>query len=129
MLARMAVIKGLRLGLANVVVTAIMLAIAERAAATVVPIFMYGVVPGLAAGALIGALAGVVKSWPPPLRVVLLATPAVAVVFALADLFHMSAYAPLASVPAMAAAVVLERWTRQVTPAPIPPATVQSNAG
>ena len=49
--------------------------------------------------------------------------------FVLASSFHLPNLAPLASVPAMIAAIVLERWTRQPRPEPIPTAIARADAG
>jgi hypothetical protein len=86
-------------------------------------------VPGVVAGALIGGLAWLIESWPRRVRAVLLALPAVGVVYWLAAFFGMTELAPLACVPAMASAVMLERVTRKVAPAPIPTAIAHSVVG
>jgi hypothetical protein len=57
---------------------------------------------------------------------VLLTLPAVGLVVVLASIFQLHAAIPVACVPTFVAALVLERTTRQVVPAPVPAATARS---
>jgi NhaP-type Na+/H+ or K+/H+ antiporter len=115
----MAVLKGLLLATANVFVVAIGLGIP-------VLVIMFGGIPGVLAGILIGWLAGQLPTWAPRWRVPLLAVPAFVVVLALAATFGMTAAVPVACIPTLVAALILERWTRRPEPAPVPVATVRS---
>lgn len=122
----MGVLRGVVLGAANVLVIAIGMGITARQADVASMVFMFGGIPGLLAGGLLGGLAQGIATRPPPLRATVLAVPAVGVVFFLASAFGLSPMAPIACIPTVVAALILERWTRRVTPAPVPVATVMS---
>jgi hypothetical protein len=122
----MAVTRGILLGAANVVVIAIGLGITAGDQAVTMFVILFGGIPGLIAGGVLGWLAGYIEARPPSLRATLLAVPAVGVVFFLASPFGMDASVPVACIPTVVAALILERWTRRVTPAPVPAAVVRT---
>jgi hypothetical protein len=122
----MAVMRGIVLGAANVLVIAIGMGVMAHDSEVTSLVATLGAMPGMIAGAVLGWLAQCVATRPPRLRVALLAVPAVGVVVALADTFGMDASVPVACIPTLVAVLILERWTRRVTPAPVPVATVMS---
>ena len=121
----MAAFKGIVLGAANVVVVALGLSAGDPEASGLI-IFIGGL-PGVLMGGLLGILAGVLATRDRRLRVALLTLPAFGLVVVLASASGMSAAVPAACVPTFIAALVLERWTRQVPPPPpVPVATARS---
>ena len=113
---------GVVLGLANVLVIAIGLAVTldEDFLELGTMVMIFGMMPGMMAGAVLGGLARALRECPRALRLLLLVTPALLVVFALASEFGMLALAPVACIPTGVAALVLERMTR----APVVPPAV-----
>jgi len=122
----MAVTRGILLGAANVLVIAIGLGITAGNDAVTMLVVMLGGIPGLIAGGVLGWLARRIETRPPFLRATLLTVPAVGVVFFLAAEFGMDASVPVACIPTTVAALILERWTRRVTPAPVPIAVIRA---
>ena len=120
----MGVLRGIALGIANVLVIAIGIAVVAREADMMIYVVMFGGMPGVTAGALLGGLAQGTAARPPWLRATCLAVPAMGVVFVLASAFEMTPMGPVACIPTVVAALILERWTRRVTPPPVPVATV-----
>jgi MFS family permease len=122
-----AILKGIGLALANVFVIAIGMSIVANDGAMFVLVMMFGSVPALVLGALLGLLAGALATRPPHWRGVLLTLPAFGLVAVLAAVFNFDDAIPVACVPTFLAALLLERWTRRtVPPAPVPVATVRS---
>jgi hypothetical protein len=109
-----AVIKGIALGLANLLVIAIGIA-----PGMILFIMLFGGIPAVVAGGLLGMLAGLTARRSPRWRAVLLALPALGLVAGLGTFFTLTAAVPVACIPTLVAALVLERWTRQVMPAPV----------
>ncbi len=122
----MAVARGVVLGAVNVLVIAIGLGFMVNDSAVPPFVIIFGGVPGVAVGGLLGLLAARTDTSPPWLRAALLAVPALGVVVFLAGAFGMYSYVVVSCIPTMVAALVLERWTRRVTPPPVPVAKVQS---
>ena len=122
----MAVPRGILLGAVNVLVIAIGLGITAGEAAVTIFVVMFGGIPGLIAGGGLGWLAKRIETRPPSVRATLLAVPAVGVVFFLAAEFGMDASVPVACIPTIVAALILERWTRRVKPAPVPVAVIRT---
>jgi hypothetical protein len=118
------VFKGCLLGIANVVLIAIGLASAEGSAGVMTLVFVFGGLPGVLAGAGLGALAQVIGTSPVPVRICVLVTPAVAVVFGLAHEFGMQDLWLISCIPTVVAALILERWTRVVEAPPVPVAKI-----
>jgi len=112
------------LGLVNVIVIAIGMAALEHEAQMMSLVVMFGVIPGVLAGAFIGATATALSSMRPALRIPLLALPAVGVVFGLAHEFGMQDLATVSCIPTLVGVLILERWTRFVAPPPVPVARV-----
>ena len=114
------------LGLANVFVIAIGVAALEHEANLMMLVVMFGGIPGVLAGAFLGVTAGALSHLPPTLRIVLLALPAVGVVFGLAHEFAMQDLATVSCIPTLVGVLILERWTRVVPTPPVPVARVTS---
>jgi len=126
----MAVLKGVALGVVNVLVVGVVLSIDYREDAMIPFVALFGGVPGIAVGAALGGIAKLVATRPWQWRLPILAIPAVGLVFALGAILEVTEAIPLASIPTMLAAVLLERWTRSAPPPPpIPVATIQSMHG
>jgi len=119
-------VKGIALAIANVLVIAIGMSIAARDAGLFMLVVMFGGVPAVIVGALLGLLAGVFATRSPYWRAALLTLAAFGLVTVLASTFGFSAAVPIACVPTFIAAFLLERWTRRVVPAPVPVATMRS---
>jgi hypothetical protein len=122
----MAAARGVVLGAANVFVIAIGLGFMSNDSVVPTFVLLFGGLPGLAVGGLLGVLAARTDTHSPWLRAALLALPAMGVVVFLAGAFGMYAYVPVSCIPTVVAALMLERWTRRVTPPPVPVARVQS---
>lgn len=122
----MAILKGIGLALANVFVIATGMSIVANDGAVFVLVMMFGSVPALVLGAVLGLLAGALATRPRHWRGVLLTLPAFGLVVALAAIFNLDGAVPVACVPTFIAALLLERWTRRTVPAPVPVATVRS---
>ena len=128
----MAVRKGVLLGMVNVVVIAIVIGIIASDRATIgclrhemtAFVIMFAGIPGAVAGALIGVLAAITRTCTPRLRIALLTGSAVAVVLAIAAVFRAFDLVTVASIPTIAAALVLESWTRRATPPPRVPVAI-----
>jgi uncharacterized membrane protein len=120
----MAVLRGLALGAANVVVIAIGIGVMEHDSEATCMVIVFGALPGLIAGAVLGWLAGCTATRSPWWRVTLLAVPGIGVVVFLAEAFWMYQFVVVACIPTIVAALILERWTRRTLPPPVPVATV-----
>jgi ABC-type dipeptide/oligopeptide/nickel transport system permease subunit len=118
--------KGIVLAIANVLVIAIGMSVVAHDDAVFVLVAMFGCIPALVIGGLLGRFAGVYATSSRHVRTVLLSLPAFGLVVLLAAFFGFGAAIPISCVPTFIAALVLERWTRRVVPAPVPIATVRS---
>ena len=58
-------------------------------------------------------------------RVAALIIPTITLVILLATEFGMEPLIPMAAIPSVVAALVLERWTRKVEPPPVPVAQIR----
>lgn len=84
-------------------------------------LFMFGVIPGMGTGAVLGFVGDVIKNMKPIVRWFVLAVPAVMAVAVLGDYFEMHSLILYASMPTVAVATMLERLTRaKPAPPPIP---------
>jgi ABC-type antimicrobial peptide transport system permease subunit len=126
MVVEMPALQGVMLALANVLVIAIGISAVEHDAGLFVLVVMFGTIPALVLGGLLGAFAGKYATSSRHWRTTLLSLPAFGLVVLLAGFFSLNAAIPIACVPTFIAALVLERWTRQVVPVPVPAATVRS---
>jgi hypothetical protein len=117
---------GILLGALNALVIAIGMGIMANDSEVTTLVIMFGGVPGMIAGGFIGWLARRLATRSPRLRVPLLAALAVSVVCFLAAMFEIYESILVACIPTLTAVLLLERWTRRVTPAPVPIATVRS---
>ena len=121
-------IKGSVLGTANVFVIAIIMTVMHHDRDVFAAVVIFGGLPGVVTGALLGLVAGSLATRDPRWRVVLLSLPAFGLVLMLAATFGLSENIPAACVPTFLAALALERWTREVAPPPpVPVATVRSS--
>jgi hypothetical protein len=112
--------KGTLLGALNVFVIAIGMAGVEAQPNIAMLVIIFGGLPGVLAGTLLGTLAHVIDDAPVPLRIGVLAVPALGVVFGLAHEFRMQDLAMVSCIPTVVAALILERWTRKVEAPPVP---------
>jgi len=122
----MSVGKGLLLGAANVLVIAIGIGAMSHDAGVTALVVMFGGIPGVLAGGVIGYLAGLFAGLPPAVRIAIIGAPAMGVVFLLAEAFWISDPALVACIPTAVATLVLERWTRRRVVPPVPVAIVRS---
>lgn len=76
-------------------------------------VLFFGIVPGVLSGARIGLIAAKTSRFGPRLRVLLLA---IATVCVLGNSLEMQAMIPLACIPCVVGALILERWTRVTDP-------------
>jgi len=113
-----AAIKGIALGLANLLVIAIGI-VAGHDAGMMLLVVLYGGIPAVVVGGLLGTLAEFTARRSPRWRAVLLALPALGLVAGLGTFFGFTAAIPVACIPTLVAALILERWTRQVVQAPV----------
>src|SRR6185436_12450644 len=114
----MATIKGITIAILNVFVIAFGIGFAEHDLTIAPFVVVFSGVPAVVVGALIGLFAGLTATRSPWWRAVLLSLPAFALVVILASIFGLSARIPVACIPTLVAALMLERWTRRVAPAP-----------
>jgi len=113
---------GIMLGLLNVFVIAIGLAGVGDEVGIAMLVVMFGIVPAIVIGALLGWLAEVMKPLPTWMRRFVLIMPAVALVVILGAEFSMQDFIVVSCIPTAVATLVLERATRLVLPPPVPPA-------
>lgn len=118
--------KGFVLAAANVMLIALGISMMESSAEAGVFVMMFGMVPGMIAGFVLGLVAGHLESHNVVARVAALIVPTIGVVILLATEFGMEALIPVASIPSVVAALVLERWTRKVEPPPVPIAQLRA---
>ena len=121
-----AAFKGIILGFLNVLVISIGISVTARSPEAFVLVAMIGGAPGLVLGLVLGAVAGWTDTQPVALRVTVLMVPALLLVVVLGQMFELSELVYLAAIPTAVAALVLERWTRFVAPAPVPLAQVRA---
>lgn len=122
----LAEVKGVAMAIANVLVIALAMGAAEHDAEVTILVTMFAGLPAVVLGAVLGWLAGLTATKSPRWRAVLFALPAFGLVAVLASFFGLTAAVPVACIPTLVAALLLERWTRQVVPALVPVATVRS---
>ena len=128
--------KGALLGAINVVVIAIAMAAFEASpeeaahrldAGTALLVIMFGGLPGIVGGLMLGALAYALERSAIALRIAVLTLPALGLVFLLAREFQMMHLALVSCIPTAVAALILERWTRKpADPPPVPVARAVS---
>jgi hypothetical protein len=124
----MAVGKGLALATANLLVIAIGIAVvADKSVLhlrgmldVAAAIIMYGAVPGLLTGVVLGWLGQVTETRDRRLRMLVVTVLAILPVVMLGETFDLRRYIVPASLPTIAAALALERWTRKRPAPPIP---------
>lgn len=116
--------KGTFLGLLNVVVIAIGLAISENNAGVGPLVMVFGAIPGMFLGLMLGLFAGAFPKLAVVARLALLILPSLGLVYMLADEFAMRDYILVAMIPTVVAGSILERWTRWRETPPLPVAHV-----
>ncbi|NVB77362.1 MAG: hypothetical protein HOV81_03120 [Kofleriaceae bacterium] len=84
-----------------------------------------GILPGIMAGAFVGALADALRRKPVWLRVTVLFGSALLLVLGLAAIGDMFEFAALSSIPTFVAVLALERWTRERDEVIVPLARVR----
>lgn len=122
----MAVAKGLLLAAINVVVVAFGIAGLANDADMVPVVTVLGGIPGLLTGASLGGLASLIDDQDRWLRRFVLGMLAILAAAMIGAFFGAPEFIAPACVPTVAAALVLERWTRRLPAPPIPVATAQS---
>jgi hypothetical protein len=127
--------KGALLGIANVLVIAIGIGAIEASTeasryandGVTKLVFMFGSVPGISAGVVLGGVARALERSSRLVRIVVLTLPALGLVYALAREFDMMHVAAVSCIPTVIAALILERWTRSpADPPPVPVARAVS---
>jgi len=119
---------GVLLGVLDVVVIAIGLAVVAGDDQVVVFVAMFGIVPGIAMGGLLGVIAKTIAGSPIIVRCMALCLPALALVWLLASVFLMEHYILVSSIPTLVAVLLLERGTRRVVSPPLPVARVHEES-
>jgi len=118
--------KGFVLGAANVMLIALGIAVMEGSGEAGVFVMMFGMIPGVLAGLVLGFVASHMDAYNVAARVAALVVPAILVVIMLASEFGMEELIPVASIPTVVAALLLERWTRKIVPPPVPVAQIHA---
>lgn len=116
---------GMALGALNVLVVAVAFALGGEGGEGAVLILMFGLVPGIVIGSLLGWIGELTATISPVVRWPLLAVPAVAAVVGLGSVFQLHGLIVYASIPTLAISSILERQTRARPVPPIPIARVQ----
>lgn len=112
--------KGFVLGAANVLVIALGIALMDGVPEAGVLVVMIGMIPGVLAGLVLGAIAGHMERSNVVARMAALIVPAVGVVVFLGTELGVEELIVVASIPSVVAALLLERWTRRVEVPPVP---------
>ena len=121
------VARGAFLGLANVLVIALGIAIREHGGfEAFAALSIIGALPALLAGLLIGIIADRTGRWQVTTRLVVIITPALLVVMFIGCAVGFDAYVTLSFMPTIAAALYLEQRTR--SPSRVPPALGRARA-
>ncbi|HSD86345.1 MAG TPA: hypothetical protein VLB44_02485 [Kofleriaceae bacterium] len=124
---------GILLGVLNVLVISLGMSVAVREPHTPLNVgvgmfvFLFGIMPGVIAGAVLGLVAELLTKRPRWLRLVVLVLPAVGIVALVAYPFNLQTYVPVASIPTLVATLILERATRHQEPQVVPAARVESS--
>jgi hypothetical protein len=115
MSALSAVLKGVVLGLANLLAVGLALGVVYSGHGYfewIPPVLLFGGLPGLFGGAVIGAIAHASRERSTRVRQLTLVIAAVLAAVWITFQFGMLEIAPVACVPTIVAAIALERWTR-----------------
>jgi len=119
--------RGALLGIANIHVIALGIAVKEHAgAAGFAAMSLIGSLPAVIAGLLIGAIADRTRRLPTSARLVAIIVPALLIVTAIGVVVGFDAYVTLAFVPTVVAALYLEQSSRESKPLPTAHARVGS---
>jgi hypothetical protein len=118
---------GIVCALANVVVIALGLSAIEPRERFAIVIAMFGLtfIPCGLAGAILGWVAGRTQAKRVALRRTILIVPALAIVYALGYATDLDEYIVVSCIPTIVAALVLESWTRNAEPPPVPVAVAR----
>lgn len=112
------------LGIANVLVIAVGMTVLTNEDAVFMFVTLFGGVPGLAAGALLGVVGAKMTQAGRLARLAALGLPALGLVFLLARWFLLVEFALISCIPTLVAVLILEQWTRVVPVPPVPVARV-----
>ena len=116
---------GVVLGALNVLFIAVGMALTEGLhPGAVLLVMVVGMMPGVALGAVLGWLAGLMKSLPVWPRRILLLAPALLMVDVLGREFELQHLIAVSCIPTAVCVLILERHTRFVPPQYVPPAQV-----
>lgn len=121
-LAMRPVALGVLLGALNVLVIGVGMSVmaGDHDLQIAVWVAIFGIVPAVVLGALLGWLADVMAPLPTWVRRFVLILPATLLVIVLAAEFTMQDFILVSCIPTVVAALVLERGTRLVVPPPVP---------
>lgn len=111
---------GILLGLLNCAVIGIGMAARGGEAGIAVWVFMFGLVPAVILGAILGWIADVMKPLAIWVRRVVLIVPALLLVIGLGDFFALHEFIVVSCIPTLVATLLLERGTRLVVAPPVP---------
>lgn len=117
--------RGFQLALLNLIVIAIWIGIREHDLGSAPIVMVYGCVPAIVTGCILGALVSQFPHAPAFARLPVLVVPSFAVVMMLGEAFLMKQYIPGAMLPTVLCCVALERWTfKEVEKSELPTARV-----
>ena len=119
---------GIVLGALNVLVIAIGMGVLGGEPGIVLLVTMFGIVPAIVLGALLGWIADVMKPLPIWLRRTVLVVPAILLVCVLGAEFSMQQLIFVSSIPTVVASLILERATRLNLPPPVPEARARRSS-
>jgi hypothetical protein len=111
---------GILLAMLNTAVIGVGMAINGGELGIAVWVFMFGLVPAVILGALLGWLAEVMQPLSIWVRRVVLIVPAVLLVVGLGDFFALRDFIVVSCIPTAVATLMLERGTRLVVVPPVP---------
>jgi hypothetical protein len=115
---------GILLGLANVFVIGVGMAAVGHEAGIALLVLMFGSIPAIVVGALLGWIADAMKAMPVWARRLVLIVPAVLLVIVLGTELWMKDFIFVSCIPTTVATFILERATRLTQRPPVPPAQV-----
>jgi hypothetical protein len=106
------------------VVIALGIAIGERNEGVLPLVLIFGAIPGMVLGLLLGMFGGAFPKLHVAARLAIMILPSLGLVYFLADEFAMRDYFAVAMIPTAVAGSILERWTRWREAPPLPVAQV-----
>ena len=106
---------GICLGIVNVLVNGALFALMSDEPRGAHAVVTYGMLPGITAGSLIGAMAGATAKATRVSRLMVIGIPAIVVVLILGAAFELTEFVPFALAPTLLCCVVLEWRTRKAS--------------